>query len=110
MLQAVSSVAGAWCGSAIRQSDWTRYAKTKRAAAVNQLITLPLVLTVTAALGTFATSAVTNMYGKQIWQPITLLEFLLTDNYNAATRAGCFFAAFGFFLSQVSVSVTLEIA
>lgn len=105
MLQAVSSVAGAWCGSAIRQSDWTRYAKTKRAAAVNQLITLPLVLTVTAALGTFATSAVTNMYGKQIWQPITLLEFLLTDNYNAATRAGCFFAAFGFFLSQVSVNL-----
>ncbi|KAE9967371.1 hypothetical protein EG328_008264 [Venturia inaequalis] len=105
MLQAVSSVAGAWCGSAIRQSDWTRYAKTKRAAAINQLITLPLVLTVTAALGTFATSAVTNMYGKQIWQPITLLEFLLMDNYNAATRAGCFFAAFGFFLSQVSVNL-----
>ncbi|RDI76442.1 hypothetical protein Vi05172_g13577 [Venturia inaequalis] len=78
---------------------------SKAAAAINQLITLPLVLTVTAALGTFATSAVTNMYGKQIWQPITLLEFLLMDNYNAATRAGCFFAAFGFFLSQVSVNL-----
>jgi len=54
-------------------------------------------------LGVFATSAVFHMYGKQIWQPIVLLEFLLTDNYNAATRAGCFFAGLGFFWSQISV-------
>jgi NCS1 family nucleobase:cation symporter-1 len=105
MLQAVSSVAGAWCGSAIRQSDWTRYARSKKVSALNQLITLPLCLTITATLGVFATSAVTHMYGEQIWQPIVLLEFLLTHNYNAATRAGCFFAAFGFFLSQISVNL-----
>lgn len=105
MLQAVSAVAGSWTGSAIRQSDWTRYAKTKKAAAVNQLITLPIFLTVTAVLGTFATSAVANMYGEAIWQPIALLEFLLQNNYNASTRAGCFFAGLGFFLSQVSVNL-----
>ncbi|KAH6677713.1 permease for cytosine/purines, uracil, thiamine, allantoin-domain-containing protein [Halenospora varia] len=105
MLQAVSSVAGAWTGSSIRQADWTRYAKTKRAPAINQLVTVPLTITITAMLGVFATSAVYNMYGKEIWQPIQLLEFLLTDNYNAATRAGCFFAGLGFFWSQISVNL-----
>lgn len=105
MLQAVSSVAGAWTGSSIRQSDWTRYSSTKRAPLLNQLITVPLTITITAMLGVFATSAVYNMYGKQIWQPIQLLEFLLTDNYNAATRAGCFFAGLGFFWSQISVNL-----
>jgi NCS1 family nucleobase:cation symporter-1 len=104
MLQAVSSVAGAWTGSTIRQSDWTRYARTKRAPVLNQLITLPLALSITAMLGIFATSAVNNMYGTQIWQPITLLEFLLVNNYNAATRAGCFFAGVGFFWNQIAVS------
>lgn len=105
MLQAVSSVAGAWTGSSIRQADWTRYAKTKRAPVLNQLITVPITITVTAMLGVFATSAVKNMYGKTIWQPIQLLEFLLTHNYNAATRAGCFFGGLGFFWSQISVRI-----
>ncbi|OCT44047.1 putative permease C29B12.14c [Cladophialophora carrionii] len=105
MLRCVSSVAGAWTGSGIRQADWTRYAKTRRAAVLNQMITVPLTITITAMLGTFATSAVTNMYGQAIWQPITLLQFLLRNNYNASTRAGCFFAGLGFFLSQLSVNV-----
>lgn len=72
---------------------------------MNQLITLPLALTLAAALGAFATSATTHYYGKQIWQPIELLEFLLARNYDAKTRAGCFFAALGFFLSQISVNL-----
>lgn len=70
---------------------------------MNQMITVPLTITITAMLGTFATSAVTNMYGQAIWQPITLLQFLLRNNYDASTRAGCFFAGLGFFLSQLSV-------
>lgn len=67
------------------------------------MITVPLTITITAMLGTFATSAVTNMYGQAIWQPITLLQFLLRENYNASTRTGCFFAGLGFFLSQLAV-------
>ncbi|KAE9364699.1 hypothetical protein N431DRAFT_550142 [Stipitochalara longipes BDJ] len=105
MLQAVSSVAGAWTGSSIRQADWTRYSKTKRAPVLNQLITVPLTITLTAMLGVFATSAVKNMYGKAYLQPIQLLEFLLTHNYNAATRAGCFFGGLGLFWSQIAVNL-----
>ena len=103
MLQAVSSAASSWTGSSIRQADWTRYSKTKRAPVLNQLLTVPLTTTITAMLGVFATGAVKKMYGKAYWQPIQLLEFLLTHNYNAATRAGCFFGGLGFFWSQIAV-------
>lgn len=56
-------------------------------------------------MGVAATSAVKEMYGEAIWNPITLLEFLLAEDYSATTRAGIFFAGFGFFLSQMSVNL-----
>ena len=87
------------------QSDWTRFAKTKRAPALNQLIGAPVTVTVTAILGVFATSAVNDMYGKMIWNPIQVLQMLLGAHYNAATRAGCFFAGLGFFVSQIQVNM-----
>jgi len=71
---------------------------------MNQLLGAPITVTVTAIFGVFATSAVANKYGKTIWQPIQLLEFLLDNNYDSKTRAGCFFAGLGFFVSQISVS------
>jgi NCS1 family nucleobase:cation symporter-1 len=58
MLQACSAVAGSWTGSSIRQSDWTRFAKTKRSPVLNQLIGAPATITIAAAFGVFATSAV----------------------------------------------------
>lgn len=103
ILQAMSAVAGSWTGVCIRQSDWTRFAKTRRAPALHQVISGPVTVTVCAILGAFATSAIKNMYGEAIWNPISVLQFLLDRDYNAATRAGCFFAGLGFFISQVSV-------
>lgn len=99
----MSAVAGSWTGACIRQSDWTRFAKTRRAPALHQVISAPVTVTVCAILGAFATSAIKNMYGEAIWNPISVLQFLLDRDYNAATRAGCFFAGLGFFVSQVSV-------
>ncbi|KAF2808490.1 uncharacterized protein BDZ99DRAFT_489152 [Mytilinidion resinicola] len=96
------------------QSDWTRYAKTRRAPVLNQLFGAPLTITICATLGVFATSAVKQMYGKAIWNPISLFEFLLSDNYNAATRAGCFFAGLGWASStnlvQNSVAASMDLA
>ncbi|KAF2001592.1 hypothetical protein P154DRAFT_489970 [Amniculicola lignicola CBS 123094] len=105
ILLAISSVAGGWTGSSIRQSDWTRFAKTRRAPVLCQLLGGPITVTVTAILGVFATSAIKDMYGKLIWNPISVLVMLLKTNYNAGTRAGCFFAGLGFFASQVSVNL-----
>ncbi|RDW75665.1 hypothetical protein BP5796_06486 [Coleophoma crateriformis] len=104
-LQAISGVAGGWTGSAIRQSDWTRFAKTKRAPVVNQILGAPISITVASVFGVFATSAAKNMYGVTLWNPIELMQYILTNNYTPAARAGCFFGGLGFFLSQISVNL-----
>jgi NCS1 family nucleobase:cation symporter-1 len=62
-------------------------------------------VTICATLGAFATSAINDKYGKLIWNPISVLQFLLEDDYNASTRAGCFFAGMGFFISQVATNL-----
>jgi NCS1 family nucleobase:cation symporter-1 len=105
ILRAMSAVAGAWTGACIRQSDWTRFAKTRRVSVAHQLISGPVTVTICATLGAFATSAINDMYGKLIWNPIAVLEFLLEDKYDASTRAGCFFAGMGFFISQVATNL-----
>lgn len=88
-----------------RQSDWTRYAKTKRAPVLNQLLGAPLTITIAAAFGVFCTSAVKEHYGVTKWQPIQLLQWILANHYTPAGRAGCFFAGAGFFVSQLCVNI-----
>jgi NCS1 family nucleobase:cation symporter-1 len=105
MLQACSAVAGSWTGSSIRQSDWTRFAKTKRSPVLNQLIGAPATITIAAAFGVFATSAVKSKFGVTVWNPIELLQWILANQYTPAARAGCFFGGCGFFLSQLSVNL-----
>ena len=105
ILQAMSAVAGSWTGACIRQSDWTRFAKSKRVPAFHQLVSGPVTVIVCAILGAYSTSAVAEKYGRTIWNPIAVLQYLLTNNYDAATRAGCFFAGLGFFVSQVATNL-----
>lgn len=105
ILQAMSSVAGSWTGACIRQSDWTRLTKSRGAVLWNQGVTGIISATVCALLGIATTSAVANMCGSPIWNPITLLSFLQDNNYDAPTRAGTFFAGLGFFVSQVTINL-----
>ncbi|KFA46180.1 hypothetical protein S40293_03751 [Stachybotrys chartarum IBT 40293] len=105
ILRAMSSVAGSWTGACIRQSDWTRMATSRRAVILNQGATGIIAATVCALLGIATTSAVANMYGTPIWNPISLLLFLQENNYDATTRAGTFFAGVGFFFSQVTINL-----
>ncbi|KAJ5901916.1 hypothetical protein N7495_002444 [Penicillium taxi] len=104
-LAAMSSVAGSWTGSSIRQADWTRYAKKRSSFLWHQGITGPIALTFCAVLGISTTSAVKNMYGESIWNPISLLQYIQKHDYSATTRAGTFFAGAGFFVSQVTINL-----
>lgn len=80
-------------------------AKSRAGVFWNQAITGIVTATVCALLGIATTSAVANMYGQPIWNPITLLLFLQDNNYDAPTRAGTFFAGLGFFLSQITINL-----
>lgn len=43
--------------------------------------------------------------GTLVWNPIQYMDILLTDNYDAKTRAGCFFVGLGFTYSCIFSSV-----
>ncbi|KAI1840595.1 hypothetical protein JX265_010265 [Neoarthrinium moseri] len=112
ILQAISAVTGSWTGACIRQADWTRYTKTRSAVVANQLITGPIAGIVCATLGIAVTSAIANMYPGSlkgttsvVWNPISLLSYLQTQDYSATTRAGTFFAGMGFFASQITINL-----
>lgn len=72
---------------------------------INQLLGAPITITIGAIFGIYCTSAVKEHYGKTIWQPIQLLEWILATHYTPAARAGCFFAGAGFFVSQLFVNI-----
>ncbi|KAH8883611.1 hypothetical protein GQ53DRAFT_846802 [Thozetella sp. PMI_491] len=105
ILQAMSSVAGSWTGAAIRQSDWTRFSKSRSVVWWNQIVTGPIICLIFCTLGFATTSAVKDMYGTPIWNPILLLQTILQRNYSSSARAGCFFAGVGFFASQVVINL-----
>lgn len=104
--QAICTMATTYTGVSIRHSDWTRYSKTPMAARVGIWIACPLSVSMSSMLGVFVTSASSQMYGKVIWQPITLLAHIQDVDYSATTRAGTFFCGMGWFLSQLAVNIS----
>lgn len=105
-------MAGAWTGACIRQADWTRFTKSRTAVVANQLITGPIAGIVCAVMGIAVTSAIAAIYpsslngsSSSVWNPISLLDYLQTQDYSATTRAGTFFAGLGFFASQITINL-----
>jgi len=43
--------------------------------------------------------------GTLVWNPLTYMDIILTQNYDAKTRAGSFFVALGFTYSTIFSSV-----
>lgn len=102
----ITSILGSWGAGTLGQSDWTRYAKTKHAPIMSQLIASPMTITVTAIFGIIVTSASRDILGgKIIWSPIALLAEI-QDHYDSSSgvRAAVFFASLGLVASQMSVS------
>ncbi|KAG7894258.1 hypothetical protein KL905_000547 [Ogataea polymorpha] len=99
------------CGSnsgVLGQSDWTRYAKTRFAPNFSQMVTAPVTLFLTAAMGIFASAAMEPVLGDIYWNPVTLLPKLLTHyNFSPSVRAGVFFASFGIISGQLWQAVLL---
>lgn len=104
MMSSICSVAGAYTGGSVRISDWTRFAKTRRAPVVPLLVSMPITVSLGALVGVLVTSAVKSMYGVIIWNPLLMLQHLQTVDYTPACRAGTFFAGLGLLSSQIFVS------
>lgn len=95
-------------------SDWSRNATKPSDVPLGQLVGafhirfdfrtrliwpftgFPLSNFVVQVLGMVVGSTSVAVYGQLVFNPCTYLDMLLTDNYDAAHRAGAFFIALGF--------------
>lgn len=90
---------------AFRQSDWTRFARSRNSSGYAQFFAAPLAITLTTLVGMVVTNQVRDRYGMQIWQPTDLLIYMQSMEYTTATRIGTFFAGLGWLMSQLSVNI-----
>jgi Permease for cytosine/purines, uracil, thiamine, allantoin len=108
MVQGICNIASSWTGSAVRGSDWTRYSKSRSAPILSQLLTPPITITICALIGVLVTSATLEMYGLQygyvMWNPLQMLQYVQSNQYTAACRAGTFFVGLAVLSSQLFVS------
>ncbi|BGP20101.1 hypothetical protein JCM10213v2_008236 [Rhodosporidiobolus nylandii] len=63
---------------------------------VGNVLGFPLSNFLTQVIGMLAASASKGIYGKIVWNPVTLIGKLLADDYTPAHRAGAFFIGAGF--------------
>ncbi|MGA7538357.1 MAG: NCS1 family nucleobase:cation symporter-1 [Steroidobacteraceae bacterium] len=68
----LTAMVGFWSTLALNIPDFTRFARSQRDQVVGQAIGLPAPMGLLAALAVFVTSATVVIYGKAIWDPVTL--------------------------------------
>ncbi|MDE2449236.1 MAG: NCS1 family nucleobase:cation symporter-1 [Gammaproteobacteria bacterium] len=68
----LTAMVGFWSTMALNIPDFTRFARSQRDQLVGQAIGLPAPMGLLAALSVFVTSATVVIYGKAIWNPVTL--------------------------------------
>jgi hypothetical protein len=106
MVQCISSIGGSWGGAADRISDWTRFERKRHASTSAMLLALPVFVTISATFGVLVTTATYKMYGVLLWNPLQLMQYIQTENYTPAVRAGTFFAGCGLTCVQIFMNLT----
>jgi NCS1 family nucleobase:cation symporter-1 len=68
----LTAMVGFWSTMALNIPDFTRFARSQRDQLIGQAIGLPAPMGMLAALSVLVTSATVLIYGKAIWNPVTL--------------------------------------
>jgi NCS1 family nucleobase:cation symporter-1 len=104
-VQCISSTASSWGATGDRFSDWTRFSRTRHASTPALFTGAPVLLTLTAMVGAFTTSAFYSLFGKVIWTPLGMLLYAQQVQYTPLCRAGTFFAGVGLLISLIYVNI-----
>ncbi|EOO03181.1 putative uridine permease protein [Phaeoacremonium minimum UCRPA7] len=90
---------------ATNAADFLRYAKKPKDAFWPQLIGFPLSTFIIGLIGNLIVSSSVITQGELVWNPVDLMDMMLTKNYSSGTRAGVFFISLGFLISSVISSI-----
>lgn len=107
MTRMITSGIGGWAGGILYQSDFSRYAAKPGDQLYGQIFVIPVCLLGTNVLGIVTTSCARGFYPDEplLWKLYDLLQ-AIQEHGGPGARAAVFFAAFAFFVSQLSVNVT----
>ncbi|KAL3462316.1 permease for cytosine/purines, uracil, thiamine, allantoin-domain-containing protein [Aspergillus heterothallicus] len=90
---------------ATNAADFLRYAQKPSAAWWPQIIGFPLSTFIYGLIGNLIVSSSVIIFGELVWNPINLLDMLLTQNYSSGRRAAVFFLSLGFTYASVISSI-----
>ncbi|HKF58419.1 MAG TPA: NCS1 family nucleobase:cation symporter-1 [Blastocatellia bacterium] len=72
-IPSLTAMIGYWATLSLNMPDFTRFGRSQREQIVGQVVALPTTMTVFAAMGVIITSATTIIFGKAIWDPVSLI-------------------------------------
>lgn len=88
----------------LNSGDFTRMARTQKAPFWTQLVTIPIIFSITCLIGILVSSASTLLFGETYWDPTDVLSQFLSSN-TTGTRVGVFFIALGFAIAQAGTNI-----
>ncbi|KAI1779852.1 NCS1 nucleoside transporter family protein-like protein [Hypoxylon cercidicola] len=102
MMAGVNQVIGGIAAGITNGSDFSRYARNRRAYVVGTITSGWLTGILVCVVGLVTTSAAQKLYGEVYWNPPDLLMRMMENGEgSSAARAGVFFLAFGFGLTSM---------
>ncbi|AET39066.1 uracil permease Ecym_3603 [Eremothecium cymbalariae DBVPG len=90
----------------INVPDITRFSKTRKSSLWVQVVSIPMLFSLTSLIGILTNAAGYKVFAVNYWSPIDVLEKLLEANYSASSRAGAFFIAFIFTIAQLGTNIS----
>ncbi|KAK3632551.1 hypothetical protein LTR56_016294 [Elasticomyces elasticus] len=101
---ALNSCTASWSTVGVNIPDFTRYVRNPRTS-LTQGIWFPVVCSWVAIVGIVVTSASGVLYGKQLWQPMAIID---TWEGPAGRAAACF-AGISWCLAQICVNISATV-
>ncbi|ODV97464.1 hypothetical protein PACTADRAFT_49185 [Pachysolen tannophilus NRRL Y-2460] len=109
VVMSIFSVVGTAGTGILGQSDWARYSTTKRGPAPAQFIGAPIAVVYSSLIGCLVTSAVNDIVGETVWNPLNVLSAIQSyENNSKAARAGVFFGGLAFVGQQLAINLLLN--
>jgi len=104
-VSAIMSCISSCVSMIVNNSDYTRFAIRPSITFWPQMITIPLGFSITSFIGLIVGSSAKVIYGKEIWNPVELLNTFLNNTPSLAIRVGVFFISLSFCLAQLGVNI-----
>ncbi|KAH3902442.1 probable Thiamine transporter [Saccharomycodes ludwigii] len=99
-----------WYGSvspgSTNQSDYSRFASSKRKIWLGTICALFIPTIIIPVFGIIGASTCQKLYNESYWMPMDICEKWLFDSYDPAGRAGVFFCGLAFTVSQIGYTVS----